>query len=137
MSLSDFKSKGGVLGGREERYDGFEGEPKHIGGTLGSMVDGKTHNKHDSAHVDETTKREAVHGDYDPMDGRHSHGNKHAEPGLGGGNIRGVEEGGPVGQRTTGSALDNTSHTKPKASLVDKLNPKVDADGDGKAGFMK
>jgi hypothetical protein len=27
------------------------------------------------------------------------------------------------------------SHTKP--SMKDKLNPKVDADGDGKAGFMK
>jgi hypothetical protein len=24
-----------------------------------------------------------------------------------------------------------------KPSLMDKLNPKVDADGDGKAGFMK
>jgi hypothetical protein len=30
---------------------------------------------------------------------------------------------------------DSTTHKKP--SLMDKLNPKVDANGDGKAGFMK
>jgi hypothetical protein len=35
------------------------------------------------------------------------------------------------GHHTTGT----TTHAKP--SLKDKLNPKVDADGDGKAGFMK
>jgi len=34
---------------------------------------------------------------------------------------------------TTGTS--NTSHAKP--SMMDKLNPKKDADGDGKAGFMK
>jgi hypothetical protein len=36
------------------------------------------------------------------------------------------------GHHTTGTT---TTHAKP--SLKDKLNPKVDADGDGKAGFMK
>ena len=35
MTMEEFKQKGGVLGGRGERYDGFEGEPKHIGGTIG------------------------------------------------------------------------------------------------------
>ena len=30
-----------------------------------------------------------------------------------------------------------THATKEKASLLDKVNPKKDADGDGKAGFMK
>jgi hypothetical protein len=34
---------------------------------------------------------------------------------------------------TTGTTT--TTHTKP--SLMDKLNPKKDADGDGKAGIMK
>jgi len=33
--------------------------------------------------------------------------------------------------------IDNTEGTHKKASLMDKLNPKKDADGDGKAGFMK
>ena len=36
---------------------------------------------------------------------------------------------------STTSATDSTTHKKP--SLMDKLNPKVDANGDGKAGFMK
>ncbi|KAG4438559.1 hypothetical protein IFR05_005934 [Cadophora sp. M221] len=36
---------------------------------------------------------------------------------------------------TTSHSSSNTTHSKP--SLLDKLNPKKDADGDGKAGFMK
>jgi hypothetical protein len=42
---------------------------------------------------------------------------------------------GHTSQRDSGvSGVDGTHK---KASLMDKLNPKVDADGDGKAGFMK
>ena len=33
--MADFKKQGGSLTGREERYDGFEGEPRAVGGTLG------------------------------------------------------------------------------------------------------
>jgi len=36
-----------------------------------------------------------------------------------------------------GSGAHDTSGTHKKASLMDKINPKIDADGDGKAGFMK
>jgi hypothetical protein len=36
---------------------------------------------------------------------------------------------------TTAPNTSTTSQSKP--SLMDKLNPKVDANGDGKAGFMK
>lgn len=36
VSMSDFKKQGGVLSGREERYDGFQGEPRSVGGALGS-----------------------------------------------------------------------------------------------------
>ena len=32
--MADFKKQGGTVTGREERYDGFEGEPKTIGGAL-------------------------------------------------------------------------------------------------------
>jgi hypothetical protein len=34
------------------------------------------------------------------------------------------------------SSIGSTTSAK-KPSLMDKLNPKKDADGDGKAGFMK
>ncbi|MCJ1312946.1 hypothetical protein MMC25_006622 [Agyrium rufum] len=35
LSMADFKRQGGSLTGREERYDGFEGEPKALGSALG------------------------------------------------------------------------------------------------------
>lgn len=35
VSMADFKKQGGVLTGREERYDGFEGEPRSVGKALG------------------------------------------------------------------------------------------------------
>ena len=33
--MADFKKQGGSLTGREERYDGFEGEPRAVGSALG------------------------------------------------------------------------------------------------------
>lgn len=50
MSMPEFKQQGGIPGGREDRYDGFEGEPKHIGGTLKHMMDGKM-SKRDSGYA--------------------------------------------------------------------------------------
>ena len=35
VSMADFKRQGGTLSGREERYDGFEGEPRAVGSSLG------------------------------------------------------------------------------------------------------
>lgn len=141
MTLAEFKEKGGVLGGRGERYDGFEGEPKHIGGTLTHMVQGKT-SKRDSAHHDDGGKLrgDAMHGDFDPLDGGKTHSTS-GHRGIDGVGATGAGAGvGRTNQHRRGSASssDNeTRKTKSKPSLMDKLNPKVDADGDGKAGFMK
>ncbi|KAK4495549.1 hypothetical protein PRZ48_013881 [Zasmidium cellare] len=78
VSMDEFKSQGGSLGGRGERSDAFTGEPKHVGGAL--------------------------------------NGNNSA---------------------TTGSSgLNDASHSTGKASLGQKLNPKIDADGDGKRGVL-
>ena len=33
--MADFKKQGGSLTGREERYDGFEGEPRSVKSALG------------------------------------------------------------------------------------------------------
>jgi hypothetical protein len=82
--MTEFKNRGGALNGREERYDGFQGEPKHIGGELLHGIT-KGHKKHDSA------------GDVEGM---------HAQ------------------------------NVSKKPTMGDKLNPKVDADGDGKRGIM-
>ena len=38
--MADYKKQGGVLSGREERHDGFAGEPKTIGTGMGT---GATH----------------------------------------------------------------------------------------------
>jgi hypothetical protein len=84
MNMSEFKKQGGVLGGREERYDGFEGEPKHIGGTLKHMMDGKT-SKRDSGNA-HGLKEGSMHGDYDPLDGgRHNNQNAAGLVGTGAG----------------------------------------------------
>lgn len=34
--MADFSKQGGVLTGREERYDGFAGEPRSVGGAMSS-----------------------------------------------------------------------------------------------------
>lgn len=94
--MSEFKKQGGVLGGRGEKYDGFEGEPRAIGKALGG---------HDHSHTGPT----APHGHV-----------------------------GTTGSGVVGST-SNTTHsgtTAAKPSMLDKLNPMKDADGDGKKGFM-
>ena len=89
--MADFKKQGGSLTGREERYDGFEGEPRAVGGALGGST-------------------------------------SHTGTGTG----------------TRGTGYDNNSYdnydnttgtTGKKPGLMDRLNPRKDADGDGKAGI--
>lgn len=126
MTMDQFKQKGGVLGGREERYDEFEGVPKNIGrgaaGGFGHIRDGNhshtdsEHHKHGDHHnVGIVGTGAATAG----MAGTRSHDRDHI----------GTE--GAIGDRH-GS---HQEHGK-KPGLMDKLNPKKDADGDGKAGFM-
>ena len=89
--MADFKKQGGSLTGREERYDGFEGEPRAVGGALGGST-GTTGTG--------TGTRGASYDNYD------------------------------------NDSYDNTTGTTgKKPGLMDKLNPRKDADGDGKAGF--
>ena len=87
--MADFKKQGGSLTGREERYDGFEGEPRAVGGALGGST---------STTGTGIGTRGAGYDNYD---------------------------------NTTGT----TGTTGKKPGLMDKLNPRKDADGDGKAGF--
>ncbi|KAI8936205.1 hypothetical protein NX059_006634 [Plenodomus lindquistii] len=83
------------------------------------------------------------HGTANPLD-RNNDGRVDARDtgAAGQGNLAGSStQGGILGNNThsgtshTGTSHTDTTHKKP--SLMDKLNPKVDADGDGKAGFMK
>jgi hypothetical protein len=60
--MADFKKQGGVLTGREERFDGFEGEPRSVGGALGAgeaaLATGTTghhHGHHEHGHHSSST----------------------------------------------------------------------------------
>ena len=89
--MADFKKQGGSLTGREERYDGFEGEPRAVGGALGGST---------STGATGTGTRGAGYDNYD------------------------------------NDNYDNTTGTTgKKPGLMDRLNPRKDADGDGKAGL--
>lgn len=126
VSMSEFRAQGGSIGGREERTDAFKGEPKSVGGTLGGAgakgttslteskgVNGHSNGIHNSSHTS-------------------THTGSHIGAGVGGA---------AVGAGTAGTAHHTTSHSSTeshkKPSLMDRINPKIDADGDGKAGFMK
>jgi hypothetical protein len=119
LSMEEFKQQGGALTGRGERNDGFEGEPRSIGNAMGSNHSGHHH----------TTN--AGQG------GIGSGGNE-LNTGVGHQNTQHTGLG-TSGVGSTGStAHHNETHdTHKKASLMDKINPKVDSNGDGKAGFMK
>lgn len=123
--MEEFRKQGGVLGGRGEKYDGFEGEPRAIGKALGG---------HDHSHTGPT----APHGTAGLSTGTTG------SSGLSSDNYRTSDfssdnrnaTGTGVGGGALGSGTTHDSTTTTKPSMMDKLNPKKDADGDGKAGFM-
>jgi hypothetical protein len=109
--MDEFKRQGGNLTGREERTDSFGGEPRAVGGTLGG---------HGAKGTTSLTESDTA------RNGHQHHNNEH----LGQTGATGT-----TGTTGTHGSSHDASHKKP--SLMDKLNPKIDSDGDGKAGFMK
>jgi len=107
VSMEDFKRQGGVLGGREEKYDAFEGEPRSIGKPLA----GGHSEHHHLGHSGSTGSAGTT-------------GLGSSETGVGSNT---------GASRTAGAGSGTTGH---KPSLADKLNPRTDADGDGKRGIM-
>merc|ERR1712144_94363 len=117
VTMDEFKKQGGHLSGRDERTDAFAGEPHSVGGTLGGA----------GAHgTTSLTGKDGLHNTHG------THGTHSSTHGTGTGAGVGTDTG--LGSSTSHSS-SSTTGTKP--SLMDKLNPKKDADGDGKAGFMK
>merc|ERR1711900_31707 len=113
VTMDEFKKQGGHISGRDERTDAFAGEPCSVGGTLGGA----------GAHG--TTSLTEKDGHHKPHDTHGTHSTHGTGAGVGGMGL---------GSSTSHSS-SNTTGAKP--GLMDKLNPKKDADGDGKAGFMK
>ncbi|KAH7054540.1 hypothetical protein B0J12DRAFT_456269 [Macrophomina phaseolina] len=163
VSMADFKKQGGVLGGREERYDGFEGEPRNTGGALkgqhsitGDHGSGTHSHHHDGTHFDRPSDGSITgHGSGLAGTGRTdtSVGRDTGLPGTKGSGtaagiagtttvatgVAGASATHKMGQHGSDAHTDNesssTSTTK-KPSMLQKLNSLADADGDGKKGFM-
>lgn len=147
VTIDEFKRQGGhVTGEPGIRRDEFHGEPKPLeGGYVGGQgARGTTHltrpeggsNKYGTQNEIGTT-----HGS------GHGHSHESGSSMLDVDGSRGTSSTGQADRiATTGTHGTGTNRVSPtashsstqkKASLLDKLNPKKDSDGDGKAGFMK
>ena len=117
MSLEDFKRQGGTLSGREERFDGFEGEPRAIGSTLGGTSTGRNTGTH-SSHLE------------NKLDPRVDSDRDNSRAGYGDGT-----SGSYSSHHDSKTGIGSATGKKP--SLIDRLNPTKDTDGDGKKGILE
>lgn len=140
VSMADFKKQGGSLSGREERYDGFEGEPRAVGSALGGstgtgitgssstgtgLTGGRHHNQTTAGpHSSNLENKLDPRVDSD-RDGSRGLGRDHHTSGTGYN----------TSSDNYGSTGSSTTHKKP--GLLDRLNPMKDTDGDGKKGIME
>jgi hypothetical protein len=189
MTMDEFKTKGGVLSGREERYDEFEGVPKNIGGgttggfghirdtnTTGHHV-GSEHHRHGdyqdtpvhsgsglTGSTGSTGLGHSTHASRDPsgntarestLSNTASGTSGTSGTGIGSGHHTGTD--GPIGTSNSSGLREgdlpraltedkSVAHhasghhdttTGKKPSLMDRLNPMKDTDGDGKKGVME
>ena len=152
ISMADFKRQGGSLTGREERYDGFEGEPKSVGSALGSSTHG-THGHHSTTagpHNSNLANKADPRVDSDRDGSRNlgaaqpGYGTSGTSTGLGSGYDNTTGSG--YGDRSSGTGLTGTgshhrndpysSTTGPhSSSLGNKADPRVDSDRDGRSGL--
>lgn len=133
--MADFKKQGGSLTGREERYDGFEGEPRAVGGALGGQSSGSGM---DSGMGSSGT---GVSGAGPHSSGLENKMDPRVDSDMDGSRGMGRSGAGTTGGYGSGPAGDSydtagTTGTK-KPSMMDKLNPMKDSDGDGKKGIGK
>lgn len=154
VSMADFKKQGGSLQGREERYDGFEGEPKAVGGALGgshhqsgttsgphsSNLENKLDPRVDSDRDGSRNLGAASSGQYGSGSTGTGYGSGTTGSGYGSGTTGTAGSG--YGSGTTGSGYGHdtsraTDTTGKKPGLLDRLNPLKDTDGDGKKGVLE
>lgn len=108
VSLSEFERHGGTLSGREERIDHFEGDPKPLASALGGTT---------------TTGTSGTSGLTGSTTGSHST----SSPLTGSSNVH----------RGTDGNIGTQNKTHHSSALLNKLDPRVDSDGDGRAGIGK
>lgn len=143
--MADFKKQGGVLGGRDERHDHFDGEPKGVTSSLGGLSsNGSGINGGRSGLTGDNVNRSGYTEDSRGSNITGSHHQTTAGPHGNLGNkldprVDSDVDGSRTAGRNTGrTGYDNISstQTKTKPSLSDRLNPMKDTDGDGKKGMM-
>lgn len=148
VSLADFKKQGGTLQGREERYDGFEGEPKAVGGALGgthhhsgttagphsSNLENKLDPRVDSDRDGSRNLGATSSGQYGSGSTGSGYGSGTAGSGYGSGTT-GSGYGHDTSRGTDTTGTSTTTGKKP--GLIDRLNPLKDTDGDGKKGVLE
>ena len=126
VSMADFKKQGGSLTGREERYDGFEGEPRAVGGALGGSTSGVSgittgsHSNTSGPHSSNLGNKADPRVDSD-RDGSRNMGATGQGYGSG--------TGSGYGSGTTGSGYGSGGAGPHTSSTENKLDPRVDSDG--------
>ena len=134
--MDDFKKQGGSLGGREERKDFFPGEPRSFGTSSGLTMNGHGehwHGEHGSSNVNPSDVNVHTGGHASSANPMSSSGTSSTPIA----NEMSSRNTGSTGYQTSGSGDNPIDNPTTKPSLMDKLNPKKDANGDGSAGFMK
>jgi len=146
-SLDEFKQVGGsITGGHHTSREEYEGAPRPYNDKLSTTfekLEDKFHSGHHTSSTtgDLNTQRQADSGiggvgrgigndrvGNDSLTGRD---NTYGNESLG---SRGA---GPLGTTDPVGSHGSSGTSTSKPSMMDKLNPKVDSNGDGKAGFMK
>ena len=115
--MADFKKQGGSLSGREERYDGFEGEPRAVGSALGGGSSNTGSSSYDNTGLDSTRGTTGHHHTTGTgLDSTHGTTGHH-DIGAGLDSSRGTT--GSSGYGTSGSTgYDNTTTTGKKPGLM-------------------
>lgn len=145
VTMDEFKTKGGVLTGRDERSDAFAGEPRAVGAALGtggnhtlggpgaagttSVTDGGSH--HHNGLNGNTTSGLNGTNNIDQANGTSRSGMNSTNMNSSGMNSTGMSDTSGMNDTT------DTTRTTKSGGLLNKLNPKTDSNGDGKVGFMK
>lgn len=159
-TLDEFKTAGGLLtGSKSHTHEEYDGAPRPYNEKLTTTIEKVLPGHHHSSTTGTTgtgltgtqgttgsglTGTHGTHGTTGGLTGNNYDNTRGGT--LAGTDVRHGERGydntrdsGVGGLSTSTNTTTNTTTTSTthKPSLMDKLNPKVDADGDGKAGFMK
>jgi len=117
-TLDEFKHAGGVISGSTSHtHEEYDGPPRPYNEKLSTTIE-KVLPGHQGSHIGTGS---GLTGSNNGVTGSHT-GHQNDSSNLG------------TTDRRPDSGIGSDGYNKP--SMGDKLNPKVDADGDGKAGFM-